>query len=83
MATSLTEQHMEERYPMTEEQRNALTRDLLSLRGKIEEIIILMTACYGPGSQASFRAGEISSSLQRFEWELERQLAKAAPPDCD
>jgi hypothetical protein len=74
---------MEERYPMTEEQRSALTRDLLSLRGKIEEITLLMTACYGPRSQVSFRAGEISSSLQRFEWELERQLAKAAPQDCD
>jgi hypothetical protein len=52
--------------------RDTLTEDLLEVRRKVEEIALLMNACYGPKSQISFRAGEISSSIQRFEWELER-----------
>ena len=76
MAKSFTEQNTEERHPMTVDQRELLAEDRLTVRQKVEEITVLVGACFGAASQVSFRAGEISSAIQRFEWELERQLSK-------
>jgi hypothetical protein len=64
---------MNERYPMTVEQRRALNGDLAEVQGKLDEILTLIRACYGDTVEVRVRAEESAAALQRLKWALERE----------
>ena len=66
MATSI------HRHPPTVEQRRRLDQDITIVQERLQNISVLMHACYGDESQAAIRADEINGALQRLKWELER-----------
>jgi hypothetical protein len=61
-----------QRFPLTAEQRTQLDQDLRHIEERLQDISVLMRACYGEESQAAIRAGETSNALQRFKWALEQ-----------
>ena len=61
-----------DRYPLTDEQRASVSRDIILVRETLHEVATLMRACFGDTSQVVIRAEECSAAVQRFEWELER-----------
>jgi hypothetical protein len=71
MATSI------HRHPLTVEQRRRLDQDIAIVQERLQNISVLMHACYGDESQAAIRADEITGALQRLKWELERIQSKA------
>ena len=64
-------------YPLTIEQRTQLERDLNAVQERLQNIAVLMHACYGDESQPAIRADEVGGALQRLQWELERIQRKA------
>jgi hypothetical protein len=70
MATSV------DRQPLTNEQKTLLRHDLTLIEEKLQDICVLMHACYGDDSQPAIRADETAASLQRLKWELERVRQK-------
>jgi hypothetical protein len=60
------------RYPLTSDQKRQLDEDLTKVEESLQEIIILMRATYGEGSQPAIRAEETAAALQRLKWGLER-----------
>ena len=65
-----------QRHPLTAAQRTQLDQDLRYVEERLQDITVLMRACYGDGSQAAIRAEETSATLQRLKWELERMQEK-------
>ena len=65
MATSI-------HHPLTPEQQTQLREDLALVEERLQNIGILMHACYGDESQAAIRADEVDGALQRLKWELGR-----------
>ena len=65
------------RYPLTIEHRTQLERDLNAVQELLQNISVLMHACYGDESQPAIRADEVAGALQRLKWELERIQPKA------
>src|SRR5947208_15558812 len=63
---------MNERYPMTVEQRRALNGDLAGIQEKLEDILTLIRACYDDTGDVRVRAEESAAALQRLKWALER-----------
>ena len=63
-------------HPLTIEQRTQLERDLNAVQERLQNITVLMHACYGDESQPAIRADEVDAALQRLKWELERMKAK-------
>jgi hypothetical protein len=63
-------------HPVTTEQRTQLDQDLNVIQERLQNIAVLMHACYGDESQAAIRADEVDAALQRLKWELERMNAK-------
>ena len=70
MATSI-------HHPLTPEQRTQLREDLALVEERLQNIGILMHACYGDESQAAVRADEVDGAFQRLKWELSRMQPKA------
>jgi hypothetical protein len=70
MATS------DDRNPLTSEQKMQLRHDLTLIEEKLQDISVLMHACYGDESPAAIRADETAAALQRLKWELERTRQK-------
>src|SRR5262249_21131413 len=60
------------RYPLTDEQRSAVSHDISMLKETLQEITALMKAGFGESHQVAIRAEECSAAVQRFEWELDR-----------
>jgi hypothetical protein len=60
------------RYPLTSEQKTQLEEDLKEVEDRLQDIIVLMRAAYGEGSQPAIRGEETAAALQRLKWELER-----------
>jgi hypothetical protein len=58
--------------PFANEQIVQLRRDWTFVGERLQDIAILMRACYGEDSQAVVRADEAVAALQRLKWELER-----------
>ena len=58
------------RFPLTAEQRTQLDQDLRYVEERLQDITVLMHACYGEESQAAIRAGETSNAFQRLKWVL-------------
>ena len=65
-----------DRHPLTREQQTLLRHDLTLIEEKLQDISILMHACYGDESPAAIRADETAAALQRLKWELERTRQK-------
>jgi hypothetical protein len=42
----------------------------------MQNIAVLMHACYSDESQEAIRADEVGAALQRLEWELDRMQPK-------
>jgi uncharacterized coiled-coil DUF342 family protein len=64
----------------TGQQRQMLNQNLAEVRGRLENIISFVQACFGEESNALIRAEEARNALQRLEWALEREqqpLSKA------
>ena len=57
---------MQDRYPLTNVQIRETMEDLRAMKGQSEEIYRLI------------RAGEVSATIQRLIWELERSTVLAA-----
>lgn len=66
----------DERNPLTTEQKVQLRHDLTLIEEKLQDIAVLMHACYGDESPAAIRADETAAALQRLKWELERTRQK-------
>jgi len=66
MATSI------HRHPLTVAQRKQLDQDIAIVQERLQNISVLMHACYGDESQAAIRADEVNGALQRLKWELGR-----------
>ena len=64
-------------HPPTTEQRSDLRADLIIVEERVQNIAILMHACYGDENQAAIRADEVDGALQRLKWALDRMKAKA------
>ncbi len=64
------------RHPLTSEQRTQLDQDFRYIEERLQDIIVLMQACYGEASQPTVRAEETAGALQRLKWELERMQEK-------
>jgi hypothetical protein len=65
-----------DRHPLTSEQKIQLRRDLTLIEEKLQDISVLMHACYGDDSHPVIRADEAAAALQRLKWELERERQK-------
>ena len=59
-------------HPLTSEQRIQLGEDLALVEERVQNIALLMHACYGDESQSAIRADEVDGALQRLKWELDR-----------
>ena len=59
-------------YPLTPEQRNQLPADLAFVEERLQDISVLIHACYGDENQVAIRADEVGGALQRLKWELAR-----------
>ena len=66
---------MNDRYPMTVEQRRALHADLAGIQEKLDDILTLIRACYADTEDVRVRAEESAAALQRLKWALERERA--------
>jgi len=66
-------------YPMTEDQRRALRRDLGLVVKLLGDVAILVRACYDETDAPAWRAGEAEGAVQRLIWALERQGQAASP----
>ena len=66
---------MNERYPMTVEQRRSLQGDLAGIQEKMDDILTLIRACYADTEEVRVRAEESAAALQRLKWALEREHA--------
>jgi hypothetical protein len=62
----------DDRTPLTNEQKIQLRHDLTLIEEKLQDISVLMHACYGDESPLAIRADETAAALQRLKWELER-----------
>ena len=65
-----------DRHPLTSEQNTLLRHDLTLIEEKLQDVCVLMHACYGDESQPAIRADETAAALQRLKWELERANQK-------
>lgn len=63
-------------HPLTAEQRSQLREDLFFIEERLQQVALLMHACYGDESQAATRADEVEAALQRLKWQLERMQPK-------
>jgi hypothetical protein len=72
MAT-LTDPH-----PPTNEREVQLHNDLALVEDRLQDIAILIRACYREEGQPAARAEETAAALQRQKWELETKLLKQA-----
>ena len=63
-------------HPLTPEQRIQLGEDLALVKERMQNIAVLMHACYSDESQEAIRADEVGAALQRLEWELDRMQPK-------
>jgi hypothetical protein len=52
--------------------------DLRAMKEQAEAIYRLISAGYGDADRKSIRAGELSGTIQRLIWELERGTLRAA-----
>jgi len=59
-------------YPMTEDQRQALDRDLATIMEKLGDVASLLRACYDGQDPPVWRAAEALAAMQRLLWALER-----------
>jgi len=65
-------------YPMTQDQRESLERDLAAVMESLRCIATLLRACYDDRDPRVWRAGEAYAAAQRLVWALERQAQAAA-----
>ena len=65
-------------YPMTEDQRQSLDRDLATIMESLAGIETLVRACYDDEDERVDRAGEARAAVQRLIWALERQAQTRA-----
>ena len=63
-------------HPLSHEQRTQLREDLALVEERLQNIAVVMHACYGDENQAAIRTDEVNGALQRLKWELERMKAK-------
>jgi hypothetical protein len=59
-------------HPLTPEQRTQLREDIALVEERLQNIAVLMHACYGDENQVAIRADEVDGALQRLKWELDR-----------
>ena len=64
--------HTMNHYPMTEDQRQALDRDLAIIMEKLGDVGSLLRACYDGQDPPVWRAAEALAAMQRLLWALER-----------
>ena len=64
-------------HPPTTEQRSDLRADLIIVEERVQNIAILMHACYGDENQAAIRADEVDGAVQRLKWALDRMKEQA------
>ena len=69
---------MQDRYPPTNLQIRETMEDLRAMKGQSEAIYRLIAGRYGDADQRAIRAGEVSATIQRLIWELERSTVLAA-----
>ena len=69
---------MQDRYPLTNPQIRETMEDLRAMKGQSEAIYHLIAGRYGDADQRAIRAGEVSATIQRLIWELERSTVLAA-----
>jgi hypothetical protein len=60
-------------YPMTEDQQQTLNQELESTVTNLEDMTILLRACYGEKDMRVVRAEEANGAVQRLIWALERE----------
>jgi hypothetical protein len=60
-------------HPMTQKQREILDQDLATIVKNLDNISILLNACYGDEDPRVARSEESQAALQRLLWALERQ----------
>ena len=65
-----------DRHALTSKQKSQLRHDLTLIEEKLQDISVLMHACYGDDSHPAIRADEAAAALQRLKWELERERQK-------
>jgi hypothetical protein len=63
-------------HPLTPEQRTQLQEDFALLEDRLQNMAVVMHACYGDESQIAIRADEVDGALQRLRWELDRTQQK-------
>jgi hypothetical protein len=63
-------------HPLTPEQRIQLKEDLAFVAERMQNIAVVMHACYGDENQVAIRADEVDGALQRLKWELDRMQPK-------
>ena len=63
-------------HPLTPGQRAQLREDLALVEERLQNIAIVMHACYGDENQVAIRADEVDGALQRLKWALDRIQAK-------
>lgn len=65
-----------EHYPMTDEQRQDLDRNLTMVINSLRNVANLLRACHGEADMTVFRAEEASGAVQRLVWAVERRDTK-------
>lgn len=65
-------------YPITQDQRQMVDRDLAKIMESLGGITTLLRACHGDKDERVYRAEEACGAVQRLLWALERheQAAK-------
>ncbi|MGA2594402.1 MAG: hypothetical protein ABSH32_31260 [Bryobacteraceae bacterium] len=59
-------------YPMTDDQRQALDRNLATIMEKLGDVASLLRACYDAQDPPVWRAAEALAAMQRLLWALQR-----------
>jgi hypothetical protein len=65
-------------YPMTQDQRQTLDRDVATIMENLGGIVTLLRACHGDKDEQVYRAEEARAAVQRLVWALERHAQTAA-----
>jgi len=66
------------RYPLTNDQRQTLDRDLSTVMETLRAISSVLRGCYDDDDLRVWRADEACGAVQRLLWALERQTQTAA-----
>ena len=64
---------MSEHESLSVRQTQQVNEDVAELASRVEELVKLMLAAYGPEDSRAVRAQEIRDAIQRFQWAMERQ----------